>query len=92
MPFDKKGGHHLNTQKAMAADKAPKKEAAPPMGAAPPDALNPDAGMMDEPEIVTCPQCGATFDAKEAMAMPPQGAGEDMGSAPMPEHAQMTGM
>jgi hypothetical protein len=23
MPFDKKGGHHLNTQKAMASDKMP---------------------------------------------------------------------
>lgn len=35
MPFDKSGKHHLNTQKAMASDKAPAKAPAPPVETAP---------------------------------------------------------
>lgn len=93
MPFDKKGKHHLNTQKAMASDKASSAPAAEPASDMSAPAADPLAD--DQQQIVTCPQCGAQFVNDPAEQAQLQGGGEGA-AQPMPEHGQhapmMSGM
>ena len=49
MPFDKKGGHHLNTQKAMAADKMPPRR--PNNAGKPNSGVGDPMGGKDEQEV-----------------------------------------
>lgn len=95
MPFDKKGGHHLNTQKAMASDKMASAKAAPPPPAADASGGEPmDMGGMDDMAMqappVVCPHCGAEFIPDDQSMAP---AGDMAQAAPPPaQHAQLSGM
>ena len=95
MPFDKKGGHHLNTQKAMASDKMAGAKSAPPPPAAdasggePMDMAGVDDMAMQAPPVV-CPHCGAEFIPDDQSMAP---AGDMAQAAPPPaQHAQLSGM
>jgi hypothetical protein len=96
VPFDKKGGHHLNTQKAMASDKMAGAKSAPPPPAAaaasggePMDMAGVDDMAMQAPPVV-CPHCGAEFIPDDQSMAP---AGDMAQAAPPPaQHAQLSGM